>query len=132
MSKITTKPALLATAKRAIEIKLQFQGFDVVLIPKKGDSVAKPGGGHDFAGATPRAAQRVSLSRLGNDNIQDASSDDGQVIYRNYLLTGRLDMEIAEGDSWEDDEARFVVASFDQSSGFKTTADVVGHIKLGG
>ena len=130
MPQLTSNGAILAAAKKAIEVLLQFKGSEVILVPKNGTVVAKPSGGRDFVAAAPRAVQTIALSRIGSENIGQANTDDGQYVTRAYALTGRWDMDIAIGDSWSDDEADYTVDSVDQTSGFKTSADVIGFVKI--
>lgn len=130
MPQIVTKAPILAAARRAIEILLEFKGFDVVLTPARGSVVEKPGGGRDFVAGNDRVPQTIALSNLTGDDISAATTDDGQYVVRRYALTGRHDMVIAVGDTWQDAEAEFKVEAVDQSSGFKTAADVLGFTKL--
>lgn len=126
----TTNAAILSAAKQAIEILLRFKGIDVELVPKNGTVIAKPGGGRDFVPAAPRKPQTIALSKLGNDDLGTASTDEGQYVRRAYALTGRFDMEIAIGDFWEDDEAEYTVETLDQTNGWKTSAEVIGFVKI--
>lgn len=130
MPQLTSNAAILSAAKRAIEVLLQFKGSQVILVPKNGTVVAKPSGGRDFVPAAPRAAQTVVISRIGSENIGQANTDDGQYVTRAYTLTGRWNMAIAIGDTWSDGEADYTVDSVDQTSGFKTSADVLGFVKI--
>jgi hypothetical protein len=126
----TSNAAILSAARQAIEVLLRFKGSDVVLTPKNGTVVAKPGGGRDFVPAEPRPVQRIALSKVGADNYGAAGTDDGQYVTRSYVLTGRHDMQIAVGDFWEDAEANYTVDTLDQTNGFKTSADVIGFLKI--
>lgn len=130
MPQLTSNPAILAAARKAIEVLLQFKGAEVTLLPKNGTIVAKPSGGRDFVPAEPREPQLVAFSRVGSENIGQANTDDGQYVTRAYVLTGRWDMDIAIGDSWSDGEADYTVESVDQTSGIKTSADVIGFVKI--
>lgn len=130
MPQLTSNGAILSAARQAIEVLLRFKGFGVALVPKNGTVVAKPSGGRDWYPATPRALQQIALSRVGSDNIAQANTDEGQYVTRSYVLTGRWNMAIAIGDSWSDGEADYTVESVDQTSGFKTSADVIGFLKI--
>ena len=130
MPQITSNAAILSSARRAIEVLLQFKGFQVILVPKNGTVVAKPSGGRDFVSAAPRVTQTVVLSRAGSEYIGQANTDDGQYVTRSYVLTGRWNMAIAIGDTWSDTEADYTVDSVDQTSGFKTSAEVIGFVKI--
>lgn len=128
MPAIVTDPAILQAARQAIEVLLQFKGAPVVLL-RKGIRIAKPGGGHDFADPAPLLAQDFAVSQVGDDIVEDSSSGDGQVVKRNYALTGRYNANIATDDTWEDAEATYRVENVNAASGYKTHADVVGFIK---
>ena len=128
MPAITNNAAILAAARSAIEVLLEFKGFPTVLIPRLGDGVAKPGGGRDFPRAAPRPSQPISLAAVADSETYN-DEDTGRVRTRTYTLTGRWNMAIAIGDQWEDDEASYTVQTIDASSGFKTSAEVLGYIK---
>lgn len=130
MPQITANANILNAARKAIAIMLQFKGISVELKPKAGVKTPKPGGGHDFVPGLLRDPQQISLTKVGGDIIEDSSNDGAQYIVRNYILTGEWNMRIALGDTWEDDEAEYKVDTLDQTSGFKTSADVIGYVKL--
>lgn len=127
---ITSNPGIIKAAKAAIEVLLKFKGIDVTLKPNKSVATAKPSGGHDFTSAGYRATQRIALSKVGNDIITESTYDQGAARMRNYVLTGRWDMAIAVGDTFNDDRVDYVVETVDDSSGFKTSAEVLGYIKV--
>src|SRR6478752_4441842 len=127
MPAIVQVPSILAAARSAIEILLQFKGVDVVLYPVKGIPVPKPGGGHDFATPTPRDAQKFAISKTNAfDGVEFSSNDEGMSRKRAYVMTGRYNAEITIGDTFSDDEADYTVNTVDQTSGFKTQATVTG------
>lgn len=126
---ITTDPSILAAARNGIEVLLQFKGKPVVLL-RKGIPVAKPGGGHDFADPAPLLAQTFAVSQVGDDIVEDSDSGDTQVIKRNYVITARFDADIKADDTWTDAEADYRVESVNATSGFKTSANVVGFVKV--
>lgn len=130
MPKVTSSASINNAARQAIEVLLRFKGFEVALVPREGTVVAKPGGGRDFFPAEPRPPQLVALSKVGEDNYGTASTDEGQYVTRSYVLTGRWNMDIALGDTWSDGEADYKVESLDQTSGFKTSATVIGFLNI--
>lgn len=130
MPQIVVVPGILAAARNAIEILLKFKGVEVVLTPAKGATIQKPSGGDDFTEGVDRAPQLISLSKIGADVVSDGENDEQRYVIRNYILTGRHDMLIAIGDRWSDSEADYRVDTLDQTNGYKTSADVVGYIKL--
>jgi len=128
---IVQVPGILAAARQAIEILLQFKGIDVVLTPNKGTPVLKPGGGHDFTPPADRAVQKFSVSKTtAFDGIEYSPNDEGLNRKRAYMLTGRYNAVIAIGDTWSDAEADYTVDTVDASSGFKTQATVTGFLKV--
>ena len=129
MPQVTTNAAVLNAAKKAIDILLKFKGFEVILVPRN-EIIAKPGGGRDFVPGEARDAQTVAMSLLGEERVDNASTDGGQFVIRTYALTGLADLAIAIGDSWDDDEAEYTVEQVDKSSGFKTAAIVLGFVKI--
>lgn len=129
MSQITTNPSILAAAKQAIEVLLQFKGVAVAFVPQKGLTVVKPGGGEDFVAGIARTPQMLSLTQIGADLVTDASTDEQRYVTRNYVGTGRWNMLVEVGDEWEDLAARYKVETVDQTSGFKTSIEVVGFVK---
>lgn len=130
MPAIVQDPGILAAARSAIEILLQFKGQAVVLQRRMGTPVLKPGGGHDFGDPLPVLSQTFAWSQVGDDILEDGSDGDTPVVKRNYVLTGRYDADLLVKDTWQDDEATYLVESVNQSSGFKTHADVVGFVKV--
>lgn len=129
MSAITTNPQILKAARGAIETLLKFKGRDFV-VNRKGVSVEKPGGGHDFTGRYPLASQKFAISQVGDDIIEDGDSGDTPVVKRNYRLTGRYDADLLVDDIFEDAEANYLVDSVNATSGFKTDALLVGFVKV--
>lgn len=130
---IVQDPSILAAAKSAIEVMLSFKGTPIALVPNKIVKTPKPGGGHDFPNAVAGIAidaQLFALSKVGADIVDQSNNDDGRIVLRNYILTARFDAEIDEGDTWEDDEANYVVDTVDSTSGYKTTAAVIAYVKL--
>jgi len=128
---IVQVPSILAAARSAIEILLQFKGIDVVLYPVKGIPISKPGGGHDFADPTPRNSQKFAISkRDAFDGIEFSSNDEGMSRKRAYVMTGRYNAQIAIGDTFSDSEADYTVDTIDQTSGFKTQATATGFLKV--
>jgi hypothetical protein len=129
MPAITTNQSILKSARNAIEILLKFKGISVVVM-RKGVAIDKPGGGHDFTTPHPLAMQVFSLTQTGADIMEDGTNGDTPVVRRNYLLTGRYDADLRVDDTWEDGEAEYRVETCSATSGYKTTAEVVGFVKV--
>src|ERR1700752_3009636 len=130
MPLIVVDPAILAAAQQAIEVLLQFKGQMIALQPLDSTPIAKPGGGHDFDMVPPRAPQLLALSATSGLTVGSSTNDDGIVRTRDYVLTGRIDAEIGINDTWSDDEADYRVESGDQDNGYRTTATVIGFLKV--
>lgn len=130
MPHIVQDPGILAAAKNAIEVLLKFKGQTVVLM-RKGVPIAKPGGGHDFSYRAPLAPQTFAWSQVGDDEVLDGDNGDTPVVKRSYVLTGRVDADIKPDDTWEDSEAEYRVETVNNDNGFKTSATLVGFVKVG-
>lgn len=131
MPEIVQDAGILAAARDAIDILLQFKGTTITLIPSEGTKIPKPGGGHDFADPVPREPQLFALSQTGVfDGIEFSPNDDGKNQKRAYVLTGRYDADIQRGDTWEDDEATYEVDTLNNTNGFKSQATVTGWLKV--
>jgi len=131
MPQIVQVPGIISAARQAIEVLLQFKGIDITLVPIKGNSIEKPGGGRDYVAPVPRAPQTFALVKTsGFDGLEFSPNDDGLSRKRAYLLTRRYDAEIAIGDNWSDYEADYTVDTLDQTSGFKTIATVTGYLNV--
>lgn len=131
MPQIVQDPGIIAAARQAIEVYLHFKGIEVTLVPIKGNSIAKPGGGRDYIPPTPRAPQTFALVKTNAfDGLEFSPNDDGLSRKRAYLLTGRHDAAIAIGDNWSDYEADYTVDTLDQTSGYKSIATVTGFLKV--
>lgn len=129
MPLIVQDPNILRAARQAIEVLLRFKGQPVVLV-RRGVPVAVGGGGHDFTGDTNVASQKFALSHVGVDELLDGADGDTPVYKRTYALTGRYNADIRIHDKWADAEATYEVEAVDQTSGYKTHADVVGFVKV--
>jgi hypothetical protein len=125
---ITTNPNILAAARSAILIKLKFKGQQIVL-NRRGDPVAKPGGGKDFMARVPLPAQNLVLSQIGDDVIDEGEGGQ-QVIRRNYILSGAYDADIHIGDIWYDAESDYEVLTVNDDNGYQVTANVVGTVRV--
>jgi len=127
---LTINPSLLRAARSGLEVLLKFKGVQVVLIPAKGVQVRKPSGGHDFERADGRDPQYLALSKIGSDIVQDSTNDQGKARMRQYILTGRWDMDIEINDTFSDDIADYLVETVDRTMGWKTSAEVLAYIKV--
>lgn len=131
MPAIVQDPGILKAARDAIEVMLSFKGIPVVLTPKKGTPVTKPGGGHDFNPPLPKDPQLLAVAKSNFfDGVEFSPNDEGMNRKREYTVTGRYDADIEIGDTWSDDEADYEVMTVDNSSGFKTIASVTGWLKV--
>ncbi|QHB37421.1 hypothetical protein SEA_LEOPARD_14 [Mycobacterium phage Leopard] len=130
MPRITTDPGILAAARNAIEILLRFKGVEVAVV-RRGEPIAKPGGGHDRAPSVFLAPQTFAMSQLGDDEAIDGDNGDTPILKRVYALTARHDADLQADDTWEDDEAVYRVDTVNSSNGFKVSATVVGFVKVG-
>lgn len=130
MPQITTDPGILEAARSAIEQLLKFKGQPVEL-NRRGMRVPKPGGGHDYTGNVTLPTQVFAWSQLGDDEQLDGENGETPVFKRTYALTGRWNADIRADDTWADGEARYRVDTVNGSNGFKTSAIVVGFVKVG-
>ena len=129
MPPVTTNQSILKSARGAIEVMLKFKGIPVVVM-RQGVMVEKPGGGHEPTPPYALAAQMFSVSQIGDDIVEDGANGDTPYVKRNYMLTGRYDADLRVDDTWEDAEAEYRVESCSATSGYKTTAEVVGFVKM--
>lgn len=98
----------------------------IALIPAKGTSTLKPGGGYDFTPASPRNAQNFRLiPQADTEGIQEVE-DSGVVRTFDYVLVGSHDAVVAIGDEWNDGSSRYRVTGIRPSNGYEVKATVVG------
>lgn len=121
--------AITNAARQAIEVLLRLRGKDIALIPKTGSYVIKPGGGRDYVANAPRATQVFALTRLDDDTVEAAPTDEGKARKRSYRLTGRHTAVVRPGDAWEEDGTRYEVETVDDSTGYKVAAQVTAFVK---
>lgn len=127
---LTINPNLLRAARSGLEVLLKFKGVSVVMVPAKGTNTRKPSGGHDFQTAAGRAPQLIALSKIGSDIVQDSTNDQGKARMRQYILTGRWDMDLEINDTFSDDIADYLVETVDRTMGWKTSAEVLAYLKV--
>jgi hypothetical protein len=130
MPLIVTDPGILAAAQQAIDVLLQFKGQMIDLQPLDATPIAKPGGGHDFEQVPTRGPQLFALSATSGLAVGSSTNDDGIVRTRDYTLTGRVDAQVDINDTWSDDEADYRVENVDNDNGYRTTATVIGFLKV--
>jgi hypothetical protein len=129
MPKIVNDEGILDAARSGIDVLLQFKGNPVYLV-RRGAKIAKPGGGHDYDVPTVLPAQLFAVTQVGGDIVEDGADGDTPITKRTYALTGLDTADIRVDDTWDDDEADYRVESVNQASGYKTTAEVVGFVKV--
>lgn len=129
MPAVVQDAGIIRAARSAIDVLLKFKGVSIVLY-RKGTATKFDDGGHDFAQPYPLIAQKFAVTQLGGDILEDGNDGDTPVVKRNYQLTGKFDADVRIDDTWEDAEADYRVESVNDSSGYRTTATVVGFVKV--
>lgn len=95
-----------------------------------GTPVSKPGGGKDYSGSVQRPPQVFALfNTKGFDGRENSQTDQGMSRKFAYNLVGAWDAQIAVGDTWEDDAAKYTVETVDRGKPYLIQATVVGYLK---
>lgn len=130
---VIASDALTPDAVAAVTDLLTWRGQPIVLIPAVGEVTEKPGGGRDYAPATPRDPQLFAkFNTRGFDGREDSSADQGVSRKYQFDLIGYVGSVVQVGDSWEDDAAKFVVESVDNTQPYQVKAIVTAWLKVAG
>lgn len=125
--------ALTADAVAAVTDLLNWRGQPIALIPATGTVTEKPGGGSDYTTAAARDPQVFAkFNTRGFDGREDSSADQGLSRKYQFDLIGYAGSVVQIGDSWEDDAAKFVVESVDNTQPYQVKAIVTAWLKVAG
>lgn len=95
----------------------------ISLIPSRGTSVEKPGGGYDYMPGTVRAEQEFKvISQSASDGI--AESDGAQARSFDFIIVGQYDAAIEIGDRWTDGNNWYEVMGILPENGYERKASV--------
>ncbi|MFV8317031.1 hypothetical protein [Mycobacterium sp. 23] len=128
-------PADLMTedARAAIAELLEWRGQPIALTPAAGAVTVKPGGGKDYTPGAARPAQVFAKFKTsGLDGAEHSQTDRGTVRKFQFDLIGAYDAVISEGDTWEDDAAKYEVQVVDRTQPYQVKATVTGFLKVAG
>lgn len=121
--------ALTADGRALTAELLQLRGQPITLTTV-GTPTVKPGGGKDYTGGVQRQPQTFSLfNSKGFDGRENSQTDQGMSRKFAYNLVGAWNAQIAVGDTWEDDAAKYVVETVDRGKPYLIQATVTGYLK---
>lgn len=125
--------AMTADARAAIAELLQLRGQPIILVPATGTVIVKPGGGKDYTPGAPRDPQVFAkFNTKALDGVENAQTDRGTTRKFQFDLIGAHNAIVAAGDAWEDDTAKYVVDSVDNTQPYQVKATVTAFLKTVG
>jgi len=125
--------AMTADARSNVAELLELRGQPIALTPATGTVTEKPGGGKDYASAAPRDPQVFAMFNTGGaDAREKAPTDQGTTRQFTCNLIGAWDAVVEVGDTWEDDVAKYVVDSVDNTAAYQVKAVVTAYLKVTG
>lgn len=124
---------MTADARAAIAELLELRGQPIALTPAVGAVTVKPGGGNDYGPGAARAAQVFAKFKTsGLDGAENAQTDRGTTRKFQFDMIGAYDAVIGEGDTWEDDAAKYEVQVVDRTQPYQVKATVTAWLKVAG
>lgn len=124
--------ALTADGRALTAELLALRGQQIMLTPV-GTATEKPGGGIDYGAATPRDPQTFAkFNTKGFDGRESAQTDQGLVRKFEFDLIGAHDAIMAVGDTWQDEQAKYIVETVDHTMPYQVKATVTAYLKVTG
>lgn len=122
---------MTADARAAIAELLELRGQPITLIPVAG--AGTPGRGADYVPGVARAVQVFAkFNTKGFDGSERSQADRGDARKFTFDLIGAYDAVIGEGDTWEDDAAKYEVQVVDRTQPYQVKATVTAWLKVAG
>lgn len=120
-------------ARAAVAELLELRGQPITLIPAAGVATQAPSGGYNYSPTPARDPQVFAkFNTKALDGSEDSQTDRGQNRKFQFRMIGAYDAQIALGDSWEDDQAKYTVETVDLTQPYQVTAIVTAYLKVTG